>query len=127
MAMVDLLVTHANELLTLASGPRYGERMDDLAIIEGGAVAVKGERIVAVGKTDEILKNFAAPRAIRAEGKCVLPGFVDAHTHPVFATFREKEFDLRLRGTPYHEIARRGGGIMSSMHDLRALGNPDLR
>jgi imidazolonepropionase len=127
MAMVDLLVTHASELVTLASGPRFGSRMDDLAIIEGGALAVKGERIVAVGKTEEILKNFAAPNVISAEGRCVLPGFVDAHTHPVFADFRDREFDLRLRGTSYQEIARQGGGILSSVRGLRAISDQDLR
>jgi imidazolonepropionase len=127
MATADLLVTHASELVTLASGPRFGPRMDDLAIIENGALAVKGERIVAVGKTEDVLKNFAAPTVISAEGRCVLPGFVDAHTHPIFAGFRDQEFDLRLRGTPYQEIARQGGGIMSSVRGLREMSYQDLR
>ncbi|MFO0982501.1 MAG: imidazolonepropionase [Planctomycetota bacterium] len=127
MATADLLITHASELITLKSGPRHGSQMDDLEIVRDGALAIKGARIVAMGPSAEVVKDFAAPMVVSAEGRCVLPGFVDAHTHPIFADYREQEFDQRLRGLSYQEIARRGGGIMASVRGVRTLADAELR
>ncbi len=121
MTAVDLLIVRAEEIATPAGpGPRRGRAMDELSVVRGGALAVKEGRIVAVGPTAELERRFTAPRVHDARGCFVVPGFVDAHTHPVFVATREQEFDLRLRGASYEEITRRGGGILRSVDDLRA-------
>ncbi|MHC4600915.1 MAG: imidazolonepropionase-like domain-containing protein, partial [Planctomycetota bacterium] len=118
----DLLIVNAGELLTLDSGaplPRSGPAMEDLAGIRDGAVAVEGERILRVGPTADLQRDFQPRTLLDAEGGLVAPGFVDPHTHPAFAATREAEFELRVKGTPYEEIARRGGGILSSVRAVR--------
>lgn len=123
----DLLVTNAAEVLTLRGPvPRVGAALDDLGIEPDGAVAIRAGRIVAVGPARSIEARFAPRRTLDAGGGIVLPGFVDAHTHPVFAATREREFDLRLRGRTYQEITAAGGGIFSSVRSLRAASTADL-
>jgi len=119
---VDLLVVHADQLLTLASpaGPKRGAEMADPGLIPDGAVAVEGETIVAVGPTAEIASAHRAPTVLEARGRVVMPGFVDAHTHALFAGFRAEEFELRLRGATYLEILQAGGGIQSTVDATRA-------
>jgi imidazolonepropionase len=127
-----LIIKSARQILTLRSdqkGPRTGEYMEDLGIIEDGAVAVSDGKIVAVGKTHEVLdqvKIDAKTKVIDAKDKVVLPGFVDCHTHPVFAATREAEFEMRVKGRPYQEIAAAGGGIKSSVTTLRATSKEEL-
>jgi imidazolonepropionase len=118
---IDLLITDAAELVTLAGppGPRTGKDMDELAIIERGAVAVKRGRIIETGPSRSLVKKYAPKRSISARGKCVMPGFVDPHTHAVFAKTREHEFEMRLRGATYVEITKAGGGIHSSVRATR--------
>ena len=98
-----------------ATGPRRGEAMRKLGVIEDGALAVKDGRIVAVGPTDEIVRDYQAAEELDLDGFVVMPGFVDCHTHPVFAKTREHEFHMRCAGADYMEIAQAGGGILSSM------------
>src|SRR5437868_2093898 len=120
---VDLLIEHAAELLTVASpgGPRHGAAMRELGVIPDGAVAIAGGRIAAVGTTDALRAQFHdASERIDARGKAVLPGFVDAHTHVVFAGDRVDEFARRLQGATYLEIMAGGGGIMSTVRATRA-------
>ncbi len=119
---VELLITHAAQLLTLASpaGPKRGEEMADPGLIPDGAVAVEDGTIVAVGPTAEVEALYRALTVLKAEGKVVLPGFVDAHTHALFAGFRAEEFEMRLRGATYLEIMRAGGGIQSTVNATRA-------
>ena len=130
--MTDLIIQNALQLLTLKSdtkAPKVGKQMDELGIIENGAVAIKEDKIIAVGKTEKVLKEVQInekTEIIDATGKVVLPGFVDCHTHPVFATIREEEFDLRIRGKTYKEIAQAGGGIRSSVRALRKLSKEEL-
>jgi imidazolonepropionase len=132
MKRVDLILKNARQLLTLRSdqkGPRSGAHMEDLGIIEDGAVAISGDRIVAVGETKEILgqvKIGKETEVIDAKDKVVLPGFVDCHTHPVFANTREEEFEMRVKGKTYQEIAASGGGIKSSVRNLRSKTKEEL-
>ncbi|MGC8939319.1 MAG: imidazolonepropionase [Candidatus Bathyarchaeia archaeon] len=119
---VDLLVVNANELVTLSGEnekPRVGKQMRELGIIHNGGLAIKDGRIAAVGKTSEITKAFRAETIISADGKTVLPGFVDAHTHLVFAGSREDEFQMRVEGAYYMEILSAGGGILKTVRDTR--------
>jgi len=123
----DLLIVHAAEIVSSPSpGPRHGAEMDVLERIPDGALAVRDGRIVGVGPTAEIAGAFTAPATLSAAGAVVLPGFVDAHTHPVFHGTREGESDLRQRGVDYEEITRRGGGIFRSVRDLRAAPDTAL-
>jgi imidazolonepropionase len=126
---IDLLILHAAQLLTIASpgGPKRGPAMRDLGAIQDGALAIAGERIVAAGPTAE-LRDLAKDAAlvIDASGKAVLPGFVDAHTHVVFAGDRVDEFEQRLEGATYLEIMAAGGGIMSTVRATRAASEDQL-
>ena len=118
----DLLIVNADELITLAGAnqkPRIGKQMRELGIINHGALAVKDGRIVAVGKTIEVAKAFKAENVISANGKIVTPGFVDPHTHLVFAGFREEEFQMRVEGASYMEILSAGGGILKTVRETR--------
>ena len=119
---VDLLIVNAKELLTLAGTnekPRIGKQMRELGVVRKGALAIRDGRIVAVGKTSEITRKFRSENLISASGKIVLPGFVDAHTHLVFAGFREKEFQMRIEGASYMEILSAGGGILKTVRETR--------
>jgi len=113
---------NAEELLTLADGglkPRTGRQMRELGIVRDGALAIREGRIVAVGKTRDVMKTFRAESIISAKGKVVLPGFVDPHTHLVFAGSREDEFQMRVEGASYMEILSSGGGILKTVRETR--------
>ena len=115
-----VLLTHASQLLTLRGDtPRRGPRMRDLGIIENGAVLIENGRISAVGTTDELRKQTKTATEIDCTNKVVLPGFVDSHTHPVFANPRLIDFDKRIAGASYEEIAAAGGGIRASILGVR--------
>lgn len=118
------LLTHASQLLTLRGGgrgPRRWTQMCELAIINDGAVLIAGEKLAAVGTTNEIAKHELAKTAdvIDCSGKVVLPGFVDSHTHPVFTAPRLIDFEKRIAGASYEEIAAAGGGIRASLRGVR--------
>jgi imidazolonepropionase len=118
----DLLIVNASELVTVEGGsqkPRVGKEMRELGIIRNGGLAVKEGRIAAVGKTAEVSKAYKAEAVINANGKTVLPGFVDAHTHLVFAGSREEEFQMRVEGASYMEILGAGGGILKTVRESR--------
>jgi len=118
----DIIIVNAEELITLAGGgekPRVGKQMLELGIIRNGGLAVKDGRIVAIGKTSEVTKVFKAETMISASGKIVLPGFVDPHTHLVFAGSRENEFQMRVEGASYMEILNAGGGILKTVRETR--------
>src|ERR1700687_469320 len=101
--------------------------MRDLSIIEDGAMLVRDDRIERVGRRDEIEPLIDEDcKVIDAGGRVVLPGFVDAHTHPVFAGSRANEFEERAGGATYQEIAARGGGIKSTVAATRAAGIAEL-
>jgi len=128
----DLLIAGASELATpLGAAARGGDELGRVRRLPRGAVAVQGERIVAVGEESELVRRLAAapgpaPRRVDARGGLLVPGFVDAHTHPVFAGTREEEFELRTRGASYAEIAAAGGGILSSVRGVREADGEEL-
>jgi len=119
----SLLITGASQLLTLrGKAPRRGKYLSDLGMIRDGAVLLCSGLISAVGTRQEI---EALPEALSAEkldvgGRVVLPGFVDSHTHLIHAASRVEEYELKIAGASYEEIARKGGGILNSVKKLRA-------
>jgi imidazolonepropionase len=132
MPSADLLVAHAAELLTLAgapAGPRTGAVLGQTGLVTDGAVAALEGHIVAVGPTARVRAEVSlTPDAtvVDATGRVVLPGFVDAHTHLVFAGSRADEFEMRLRGATYLEIAEAGGGILRTVAATRAADEDAL-
>ncbi len=122
----DLIIHSASQLLTLAGGPQRGTTLGNLGIIEDGAIAVADGIILAVGTTDEIQRRFQANQAIDAGGTVVLPGFVDPHTHLIFAGDRAAEFEMRIAGASYMEIMDAGGGIISTVEQTRAASIESL-
>ena len=124
MQSVDLLITHASELLTLKGSrkPRIQEQMKNLGVMKNGSIAIQDGRIVDVGRN----LRYKAETVIDASGKLVMPGFVDPHTHVVFAGSREFELDLKLAGVPYMEILRRGGGIFYTVEKTRKASPAQL-
>jgi imidazolonepropionase len=116
---VDLIIKNASELLTLSPTLK---NESGLGVIQNGAVAVKQEKIVWVGDSDKIPNDFRLGpegKELDASGKVVMPGLIDAHTHLVFAGSREREFEQRLQGLSYLEIAESGGGILSTVEATR--------
>jgi imidazolonepropionase len=124
METVDILIKNANELITLEgpNSPRIDEQMSDLTIIQNGSVAIKDGKIVETGKD----LKCKAEKIIDASGKIVMPGFVDPHTHLVFAGSREFELDMKLRGLSYMEILKKGGGIFYTVNKTRGATSGEL-
>jgi len=125
----DLLIENASELATAEDSgekPLVGKQMQALRIIKDAALAAKNGRVIAVGKTAKIKSMFKASQTIDASGKTVIPGFVDPHTHLVFAGSREEEFEMRLKGATYMEIHRRGGGILKTVRETRRASEGEL-
>ena len=120
-----LLLRNIGQIVTLCRGPvpRVGDCMSDLGIIENGAILIRGDRIVWVGPTKDIPVREPGTRYQTLDGVgfdlVALPGFVDSHTHPIFGGTRVEEYDLRIRGKSYEEIAAAGGGISTSVEQLR--------
>ena len=131
-AAADLLVRHADALVTLAghgAAPLTGTALGELGVIADGAVAAAGDRIVAVGPSDRVEREVAlaeGAEVIDARGRTVLPGFVDPHTHLVYAGTREREFPLRLAGASYLEILQAGGGILGTVDATRPADEATL-
>ena len=111
--MKALAVLHASQLVTLAGPkrPRIGAELSEIGIIRDGGLLIRDGRIELVGSSSEIEKKTGDAEVIDARGKVVLPGFVDAHTHLVFAGNRLDDFERRARGDTYEQIAKAGGGI----------------
>ena len=128
--MPDWLITGCSQLLTLRGPvPRRGRSLGEIEIIRDGALLTHDDRIVAVGPRRRVER---LPKARRAEklnlgGRVVLPGFVDSHTHLIFPESRAAEYEQRISGATYEEIARSGGGIRSSVKGLRAASPSVLK
>jgi imidazolonepropionase len=124
-----LAVLNCSQLVTLsgAKRPRTGGDLRQLSIIEDGALLVRGQQIEAVGRRREIESLITdGCEIVDAGRRVVMPGFVDAHTHPVFAGIRANEFEQRSSGATYREIAARGGGIRSTVRATRNASLSDL-
>ncbi|HVT12939.1 MAG TPA: imidazolonepropionase [Fimbriimonadaceae bacterium] len=127
--MARLAVVNCSQLVTLAGPPRprVGAEMREPFIVPGAAMMIENGRIADVNYEAEIRKQIdAQTEVLDCEGKCVLPGFVDAHAHPVFAGNRVDEFEMRAQGATYEEIAAKGGGIWSTVEKTRAAEEDDL-
>ncbi|MGB9628127.1 MAG: imidazolonepropionase [Thermodesulfobacteriota bacterium] len=126
MSEIDLLIKNATELLTLSSS--FKDEMG-LGMIRDGAIVIGGGKILWVGKTDQLSKKVSLASGgeeIDAQGKVVMPGLIDSHTHLVFAGSRENEFEMRIQGLSYLEIAERGGGILSTVEATRKASFEEL-
>jgi imidazolonepropionase len=125
----DLLVENAAQLLTVAAAENSRPAQENLGIIPGGTVAIQGGRILWAGPGDQASESIALPKEVKkidASGKVVMPGFIDSHTHLLFAGSREEEFELRLSGATYQEIAAKGGGIRSTVQKTRRASKEEL-
>lgn len=125
----NLIIKNAAEIVTpLGNKACFGKEMGNLNIIKDGAVVIKDGIIEKVGTTEEILNVYNQEdfQVIDAEGKAVLPGFVDSHTHFVFGGYRAEEFSWRLSGVSYMEIMNRGGGIVNSVRGTRDASEEEL-
>jgi imidazolonepropionase len=125
---VDLLIHSAAQVITCAAagGPKRGAALRDVGLIADGAVAVRDGRIVAVGNSAELRAHCTAAHEVDAAGKVVSPGFVDPHTHVVYAGDRINEFEQRISGVSYQQIAAAGGGILATMRATRDAAVDEL-
>ena len=125
----NMIIKNASQLVTCSGfNAKRGVDMSDLHVIDDGAVVIENGSITAVGKTGEVLEGFNETgfEVIDVTGKAVLPGFVDSHTHFVFAGYRAEEFSWRLSGEDYMGIMNRGGGIASTVKTTREATREDL-
>src|SRR6476659_1600041 len=126
--MSSLAVLNASQVVTLSGPrrPRVGTELSELGIIRDGGMLIRDGKIEKVGRSDEIEKNIGDAEVVDADGRVVMPGFVDAHTHLVFAGNRLEDFERRSRGETYEQIAKAGGGIWSTVEKTRAAREADL-
>jgi len=124
MKTVDILIKNASELITLKGidKPRTRKQMSNLSIINNGSVAIHDGKIVEVGEN----LQYSGKKTIDATGKVVMPGFVDSHTHLVFAGSREFELDMKLKGFSYMDILKKGGGIFYTVDKTRKASTDSL-
>jgi imidazolonepropionase len=124
----DLIIHNAGQLVTCASDgrPRRGAEMLDVGVIENGAVAIADGKFVGVGTSDDVRREYQSDEDIDADGRVVCPGFVDPHTHIVYAGDRLNEFELKIRGGDYLDILASGGGIISTVRSTRAATAEEL-
>ena len=121
-----MLIHSSSQLLTLQGGPQRGHNLGNLGIIEDGAVVVHDEKIVAVGTTPELKASYPDEPTLDASGCVLMPGFVDPHTHLIWAGDRADEFEKKMSGKPYLEILAEGGGIISTVKKTRAASMETL-
>ena len=117
-----MLIHSASQLLTLAGGPQRGTALGTLGLVPDGAVLMRDGIIEAFGPSEDLLHRYPDEPRLDAGGHAVLPGFVDPHTHLVWAGDRAAEFEMRLEGKTYLEILAAGGGILSTVRASRSAG-----
>jgi imidazolonepropionase len=117
----DLLITNIGQLVTCASGgrPKRGSEMLDVGLIGNAAIAIKDGGFAGVGRADAVLSVWRSEEVIDVGGRVVCPGYVDPHTHIVYAGDRLNEFELKIKGADYLEILENGGGIISTVRKTR--------
>ena len=108
-----------SQLITLEGGPQRGLELGKLGMIERGAIVCEGENIFAVGRDDDMLERYPDAERLDLRGMAVVPGFVDPHTHLIWAGDRANEFEMRLQGKSYMEIMAAGGGILATLTATR--------
>jgi len=110
-------------------GPRRGNSLSKIGLVRDGAVLVRDGKIVAAGARADVERRAEAKAAEKLDvgGRVVLPGFVDSHTHLIHAASRAEEYELKIQGASYEEIARKGGGILNSVKKLRAATHDALK
>ena len=126
----SLLIAGAAQLVTLnGRSPRRGSALKNLAIIKDGALLIRDGLIAAVGPRAKIesLPDATSAEKLDLGGRVVLPGFIDSHTHLIHAASRAEEYELKIAGASYEEIARKGGGILNSVKKLRAATTESLK
>ena len=131
MARADFLVTNIGQLMVIPpqAGPKRGPSMKEVGIVEDAVLAVKDGKVLTAGARDDVLPSVSlTPDAhvVDAGGRLVTPGFVDAHTHLVFAGWRYEEYAMRSAGSSYLEIAEKGGGIASTVRATRDASAEEL-
>src|SRR5690348_10087070 len=122
-------IVNIGQLVTVAGAarPRVGAELNDLGIINDAALLIDEGRIVDAGRYSDLKSRIPSDvPVIDAQGRCVTPGFVDAHTHLVFAGNRAAEFEKRIAGATYQEIAAAGGGILRTVALTRGAGEDEL-
>lgn len=125
----NILIKNASQIVTCSGNKaKFGKDMSDIHIIENGSVVIEEGLIKAAGKTEDILSKYDENNyeVLNLENKCVLPGFVDSHTHFVFGGYREEEFSWRLKGDSYMDIMNRGGGIANTVKATREASRGEL-
>jgi len=128
----DLLLTNIGQVATLAGhseSPKTGEHLNEVSLIDNGAIAIKDGKIIAVGKTEDVLTQiteYPELPAIEFPGMLATPGFVDSHTHLAFGGSRENDFAMKLVGKSYLEILEAGGGILNTLRSTRAATQAEL-
>jgi len=115
-----------SQLITLEGGPQRGLQLGKLGMIGQGAIVCEGKNILAVGGDYEILERYPDAERIDLQGRAVVPGFVDPHTHLIWAGDRAGEFEMRLQGKTYMEIMAAGGGILATLTATRQAGLEQL-
>lgn len=121
-----MLIHSASQLLTLTVDPQRGDRLGELGIIPDGAVLIDGATILETGTSTGLLARFPNEERLDASGCVLMPGFVDPHTHLVWAGDRAAEFEMRLQGKSYMEIMADSGGIQATVNTTRAASFDDL-
>ena len=121
-----MLIHSSSQLLTLAGGPQRGHALGALGIIENGAVVVRDEKIVAVGTTAELKASYPDEPTLDVGGCVLMPGFVDPHTHVIWAGDRADEFEMKMAGAAYLDILASGGGIISTVRATRTASIESL-
>jgi imidazolonepropionase len=126
----SLLISGASQIVTVRGrAPRRGNQLLNIGVVRDGAILVRDGEIIAVGPSSQIerLKESKKAEKMDVGGRVVLPGFVDAHTHLIHAASRAEEYELKIRGVGYEELARKGGGILNSVKKLRAATAEELK
>ena len=120
------IIHNISQCVTMAGGARRGVRLAEPAILENAAIVIRDGLIIKVGSSDELLSRYPLAERFDAAGMAVVPGFVDPHTHLVWAGDRANEFEMRLQGKTYMEIMAAGGGILATLNATRKASLEEL-